>query len=134
MNIIKHREEPQVITSSATALIVAGGRGARMGRPLPKQYLPLAGRPLLEHTLAAFDRMDWVSRIVLVVPANDGDYCRNHILSNLKLSKPLTLTNGGKSRQESVRNGLMEINDPGSFVAIHDAVRPFVPQCCKTVL
>lgn len=112
---------------SATILIVAGGKGTRMGRPLPKQYLPLAGRPVLEHTLTAFDRMDWVSRIVLVVPADDGDYCRNHILSNLTLSKSLTLTTGGKSRQNSVQNGLREIDDPGGHVAIHDAVRPFVP-------
>ena len=109
------------------ALIVAGGKGTRMGQPLPKQYLVLAGQSVLSHTLETFDRVEWVSRIVLVVPADDSDYCRDNILSKIELTKPLTLTTGGQSRQESVQSGLREIEDPDGFVAIHDAVRPFVP-------
>ena len=98
-----------------------------MGQPLPKQYLALAGQPLLSHTLKAFDRMEWVSRIVLVVPADDGDYCRDTILPKIELTKPLVLATGGQSRQESVHSGLREIDDPDGFAAIHVAMRPFVP-------
>lgn len=124
----------QVVTHYMTALIVAGGTGTRMGQPLPKQYLDLAGEPVLSHTLKVFDQMKMVSRIVLIVPVADNDYCRDHILSRLELTKPLVLATGGQSRQESVRNGLKQIDDPDGFVAIHDAVRPFVPvdatECC----
>ena len=116
-----------VMYPSVTVLVAAGGKGARMGQPLPKQYLPLAGQPVLNHTLKTFDRMEWVSRFVLVLPANDSNYCRDTILSKVELAKPLILTTGGQSRQESVRSGLMEINEPDGLVAIHDAVRPFVP-------
>lgn len=111
-----------------TALIVAGGKGTRMGHPLPKQYLPLGGQPLLSRTLNAFDRMEWISRSVLVTPTEDSNYCRDTILPKIELTKPLTLTTGGRSRQESVYSGLMKIDDADGFVVIHDAVRPFVPQ------
>lgn len=107
------------------AVIVAGGKGRRMGGDTPKQYLPLAGRPILAHTLAAFDACPDIHRIVLAVPAADVDYCRHEIAGPLQLRCPVTVTAGGAERQESVYNGLTALEGGIRVVAIHDGVRPF---------
>ncbi len=99
-----------------------------MGAAVPKQYLELAGRPILAHALAAFDRADKVGRIVLVVPATDFDDVRRQILVPLRLHTPIHVAAGGPERGISVANGLECLGDldDASVVLIHDGVRPFV--------
>jgi 2-C-methyl-D-erythritol 4-phosphate cytidylyltransferase len=108
------------------AVIVAGGSGSRMQSPVKKQYLQLAGQPLLSHTLMAFDRLADLDRITLVVPKDDLQQCRRTILGPLSLQHDIRLVAGGQRRQESVLNGLNSIDGDDGIVMIHDAVRPFV--------
>ena len=106
-----------------SAVIVAAGKGIRMKDSVQKQYLPLAGRPVLSHTLAVFDGCNLISKIFLVVSQKDFDYCRNNILRMLK--KEIKLVAGGKERQDSVYNGLIAVGENNGIVIIHDGVRPF---------
>lgn len=114
-----------------SAIIVAGGKGVRMNAGVRKQYLLLAGRPILGHTLLAFDRCKEIDQIILVIPEDDFGFCRQTILPPLQLQKKVKLVGGGAERQESVCNGLAAIDvvsrdAADSLVLIHDAVRPFV--------
>ncbi len=106
------------------ALIVAGGSGKRMGAEVPKQFLELAGRPVLMHTIEKFKSFNDAIEIITVLPENQ---LRHWIELQKKYSftVPHTLVKGGSTRFFSVRNGLKFVNIPG-FVAIHDGVRPFV--------
>jgi 2-C-methyl-D-erythritol 4-phosphate cytidylyltransferase len=108
------------------AVIVAGGKGVRMQGPLRKQYLPLAGLPILAHTLTVFDDCDQVAQIYLVIPQADMDYCRENILDRIKPVSKVNLVAGGLRRQDSAYNGLQQIDAGCSIVIIHDGVRPFV--------
>jgi len=115
----------------AIGLIVAAGEGSRMVGGVKKQYLALSKRPILGHTLQAFDSCPAIDTIFLVLPDADTDYCRQRILAPLKLGKKTSLVTGGPARQDSVHNGLLAIDDenPGAdeaIVVIHDGVRPFV--------
>jgi len=108
------------------AIIVAAGKGTRMQDPVRKQYQPLAGLPILTHSISAFSKSDLVDSIYLVVPRDDFDFCRQNILDPIKLGPKTRLVAGGARRQESVYRGLQQL-DPGCrLVVIHDGVRPFV--------
>ena len=110
-----------------TALIVAGGRGLRMKSAERKQYLELGGRPVLVRTLAVFDASDLIDRIVLVVPGPDRAFCRDNLIAGAGFKKPVDIVSGGKTRQDSVFNGLQAIGvGDDDLVAIHDAVRPLL--------
>ncbi len=108
------------------ALIVAAGIGSRMAAKQPKQYLKLAGRPILSLTLKAFDRYVSIAHIYVAIPANDLAYCQKKIIDVGKFTKPVTLVAGGKRRQDSVFNGLKAIANTEGLVLIHDGVRPFL--------
>ena len=108
------------------ALIVAGGKGARLKSPQPKQYLLLAGVPILTRTLQAIGACDRIDRIVLVVPPADIAFCRKTIIPPAGLNKNVHVVAGGSRRQDSVYNGLAAIEGDDSIVAIHDGVRPLV--------
>jgi CTP:molybdopterin cytidylyltransferase MocA len=114
------------------ALIVAGGSGSRFGGPSPKQYLPLAGVPMLVRTVAVFDRCEVIDTLVLVVPAGDQQFVRESLLTAAGLRKAVLLCSGGTRRQDSVFNGLACIPHDDSLVVIHDAVRPLVTCECIT--
>ncbi len=105
------------------ALIVAGGKGLRMGADLPKQFIELSGLPVLMHTLKAFRQVDDI-HITLVLPEDHMEYwsslCKSH-----QFSIPHQLAVGGDSRFQSVKNGLASIPED-ALVAIHDGVRPLV--------
>lgn len=105
-------------------VIVAGGSGKRMGAELPKQFLELAGRPVLMHTIERFKTFNNAIEIITVLPENQLrfwlDLQKKHSFAILQ-----TLVKGGSNRFMSVRNGLKFVNSPG-LVAIHDGVRPFV--------
>jgi 2-C-methyl-D-erythritol 4-phosphate cytidylyltransferase len=106
------------------AVIVAGGSGKRMGAEIPKQFLELAGKPVLMHTIERFKSFNEAIEIITVLPENQ---IRHWIELQKKYSFtiPQTLVKGGSARFFSVRNGLKFVNVPG-LVAIHDGVRPFV--------
>jgi 2-C-methyl-D-erythritol 4-phosphate cytidylyltransferase len=106
----------------ASAVIVAGGSGTRMGAGIPKQFLPVAGRPLLFYTLEKFSGID--GEIILVLPDTHitywNDLCQTH-----SFDVPHRVVSGGSSRSHSVFSGLKALK-PCRVVAIHDAVRPLV--------
>ena len=116
----------------AYAVIVAGGKGLRMGGDVPKQFLPLGGKPILMHTIEAFlEALDGI-RIVLVLPAAQQDYWRELCLQH-SFRSPELIADGGETRFHSVRNGLALLpDDNDAVVGVHDGVRPFVSK--ETIL
>jgi 2-C-methyl-D-erythritol 4-phosphate cytidylyltransferase/2-C-methyl-D-erythritol 2,4-cyclodiphosphate synthase len=105
------------------AVIVAAGRGTRLGGDLPKQYLRLAGRPILRYSLETFAAHPEIRRVVAVIHPADRDLFEN-AGADLDLAEPVS---GGDTRQESVRRGLESLeSDPPDQVLIHDAARPFL--------
>lgn len=108
-----------------SAVIVAAGLGVRMKSATRKQYLPVAGRPLVVHTLQKFDDCPLIDHLCVVVPPDDLDNCRR-LLSGGHIGTPVTCVAGGRSRQQSVYNGLRSLARKESLVAIHDGVRPLV--------
>jgi 2-C-methyl-D-erythritol 4-phosphate cytidylyltransferase len=106
------------------ALIVAGGSGKRMGAETPKQFLELAGKPVLMHTIERFKAFNSAIEIITVLPENQLRYWID-LQEKYSFVIPHTLVKGGSHRFYSVRNGLKFVNIPG-LVAIHDGVRPFV--------
>jgi 2-C-methyl-D-erythritol 4-phosphate cytidylyltransferase len=112
----------------ATAIIVAAGKGIRMNRAVPKQYLMLGNRPVLCHTILAFDGCALIDDVLLVVPESDFHFCHTRILAILDLQKKVRLVAGGESRQDSVYNGLLAVEHKEGGVLIHDGVRPFIRQ------
>ncbi|MCX6326182.1 MAG: 2-C-methyl-D-erythritol 4-phosphate cytidylyltransferase [Bacteroidia bacterium] len=106
------------------AVIVAGGSGKRMGAEIPKQFLELAGKPVLMHTIERFKSFNDAIEIITVLPENQLRFWID-LQKKYSFTVPHTLVKGGSARFFSVRNGLKFVNIPG-LVAIHDGVRPFV--------
>ncbi|MDT8379038.1 MAG: 2-C-methyl-D-erythritol 4-phosphate cytidylyltransferase [Desulfotignum sp.] len=112
-------------------IVVAGGRGTRMGGEIRKQYLMLDNLPVLVRTLDVFDRHPDMACIIVVVPEKDMGLCRTQILNPRRFLRTVHLIPGGSRRQQSVRNGVQKAlalaDDPRrTLVLIHDGVRPFV--------
>lgn len=106
------------------AIIVAGGSGKRMGTITPKQFLLLAGKPVLMHTIEAFYNFDPEIEIIVVLPESQIEKWRGMCQQYLFNIKHQT-TQGGATRFESVKNGLALITEDG-IVGVHDGVRPLV--------
>lgn len=111
-------------TVKRTALIMAGGKGLRVGSALPKQFLLLNAKPVLMHTLSTFHAFDAGMRIILVLPDEHRLYWTD-LCQQYGFSVPHELVSGGKTRFESVSNGLAAAGEDG-LIAIHDGVRPLV--------
>ncbi|MDT8440912.1 MAG: 2-C-methyl-D-erythritol 4-phosphate cytidylyltransferase [Desulfuromonadales bacterium] len=110
------------------ALIPAAGCGRRLGGTVSKQYLALGGQPILALTVQRLAALESVSRLHLIVPPDDLDFCRHELLAPLHIAKPVQLVAGGAERQESVGNGLAAcVATDDDLVLIHDGVRPFFP-------
>jgi 2-C-methyl-D-erythritol 4-phosphate cytidylyltransferase/2-C-methyl-D-erythritol 2,4-cyclodiphosphate synthase len=106
------------------ALLVAAGRGARFGAEMPKQYLPLLGRPVLRHAAEALLREGGVELILPIAPPGE-EAALAGLLAGLPILPPVA---GGETRQASVRAGLEALSaDPPEIVLVHDAARPVVP-------
>ena len=106
-----------------SAVILSGGKGSRMAMQIPKQYLLLAGKPIIMHTIERLDCIAEINEIVIV--------CEEEFISGLNLmlkqygiTKKIRYEIAGKTRQESVYNGIKNISD--KYVIIHEAARPFV--------
>ncbi len=105
-------------------LIVAGGKGLRMGNDLPKQFIPLHGKPVLMHTVEAFHNWDREAEIILVIPEEQQSYWQM-LCREIGCQVAHTIASGGETRFHSVKNGLRHVKERG-LVAVHDGVRPFV--------
>ena len=106
-----------------SAIVLAGGLGKRLGRPLPKQLLLLRGKPMLIHTLERLDLLDEIDRIVMPCPES---YLEEIVQTakNFGIRKEILCIEGGQTRQESVHNALREIST--EYVLLHESARPFV--------
>ena len=106
------------------AVIVAGGKGLRMGKELPKQFLLLAGKPIVVYAIEAFLNAFQDIQIILVLPADFIEYTKS-ILSKFKPANPILFVEGGATRFDSVKNGLNPIKENG-IVFVHDGARPLL--------
>ena len=102
-----------------SAIIVAAGQGTRMQGQQRKQYLSVGGIPILARTLAIFDRCDRIKQIILVIPRDDFSFCQKNIVEPAGLTRKIITVPGGTHRQESVFNGLQEVDPDCSIVVIH---------------
>ena len=114
--------------SKVTVLIPAAGMGKRMGKAVAKQFLPLGDKPMLAHTLLAFQRAPEIDEIIPILSKEDMENCLREIIERYHITKVKTLVVGGKERQESVSHGLQKLEKDSSIVLVHDGVRPFVTQ------
>lgn len=106
-------------------IIVAGGKGLRMGSDIPKQFLPIGGKPVLMRTLERFRSYDANLQIILVLPEAQQDYWRE-LCEQYHFDVEYLLANGGQTRFHSVQNGLALVpDDAEGVVGVHDGVRPF---------
>lgn len=110
---------------TASAIIVAAGSSTRMGKPVSKQLIKLNGTEVIVHTLKAFEASEAIDEIILVCREQDTEIIKALAESN-GITKPLKLTNGGATRQESVKNGVMLVKDNAEYIAIHDGARPLI--------
>jgi 2-C-methyl-D-erythritol 4-phosphate cytidylyltransferase len=119
----------QGFSMKATVLVPAAGMGRRMGASINKQYLNLAGKPILAHTLALFEQHPQIEHIYPIVPREEISYCQQQIIDRYGFTKVRRIVSGGAERQDSVRHGLQALADddlaqPDRIVLIHDGVRP----------
>ncbi|MCZ6636018.1 MAG: 2-C-methyl-D-erythritol 4-phosphate cytidylyltransferase [bacterium] len=108
------------------AIILAAGSGRRMGTEVPKQFLDLLGKPVLAHTLQAFEEADCIDAVVLVTASGQVDVCREQFGPDAGFGKVVRVVAGGIERQDSVAEGLAAIGADAGVVAIHDGARPLV--------
>ena len=115
---------------SVGVVIAAGGKGERFGNRVPKQFLLLGGRSILQHSVAVFASLPAVDEIVITSPK---DHIRrvHWLLAGMGCKKILSVVAGGKTRQDSVWNGINGLLSKPDIVLVHDAVRPLVSR--KTV-
>jgi len=106
-------------------IIVAGGKGLRMGGDIPKQFLPIGGKPILMRTIERFLQYDREMQVVLVLPESQQDYWQS-LCQQYHFAEPYTLANGGETRFHSVKNGLAKVSPAATLIGVHDGVRPFV--------
>lgn len=111
----------------STAVIVAAGKGRRMGTETSKQFLPLCGKPILAHTVEKFEKAACIRDIILVTGKDAVEDVRR-MAAEYGWSKVISVTEGGKERQDSVFLGLQQVPRDTEIVLIHDGVRPFVTE------
>jgi len=117
-----------------TAILPAGGLGKRLGADIPKQFLPLAGKPLILYSLEVFARHPLIKNIIIPVVPTWSQSLKT-LLADLSLQKEIILVSGGKTRQDSVYSGLKALPQESSIVLVHDVARPFVtPQIIEEVI
>lgn len=115
---------------TTVAVILAGGVGSRMGASQPKQFLEVAGKPVIAHTIERFERNTGVDAVLIVCVAGWED-CLNGIVEDYGLSKVRWIVEGGETGHDSTRNAIFFLRGhlaEGDYVVIHDAARPVLPQ------
>ncbi|WP_058991526.1 2-C-methyl-D-erythritol 4-phosphate cytidylyltransferase [Sarcina ventriculi] len=106
------------------AIILAGGKGKRMGANISKQFIEINGKPIIYYTIKSFELCEGIDEIVLVLPKDEISYFKNNIMNKFDFNIS-SIIEGGKERQDSVYNALKSIQDC-EVVLIHDGARPFV--------
>lgn len=107
-------------------IIVAGGKGLRMGGDIPKQFVPVGGKPVLMRTLEAFHAYDSSMHLIVVLPVTQQAYWKE-LCDSYRFTLSHEVADGGETRFHSVANGLAKVVGDG-WVGVHDGVRPFVSQ------
>jgi 2-C-methyl-D-erythritol 4-phosphate cytidylyltransferase len=113
--------------SGAWAVIVAAGRGERLGRDRPKAFAKLNGRALLAESLERLEASEWVDSIVVVAPEG-WEEPAILLAEELGTGKVSASVPGGATRTQSVRAGIAEVPEEATVVLVHDAARPFLPE------
>lgn len=111
-----------------SAIILAGGKGKRMGSAISKQFIDIKGRPIIYYTLKKFSENKKIDNIIVVLPEDEVKYFKENILKKyeLRINK---IVIGGKERQDSVYNALKSLkNSSTDIVLIHDGARPFISE------
>ena len=111
-----------------TAIVLAAGKGTRMNAGMNKQFMLINDRPLLAQTLAAFQSCNAIDSIILVAGREELKTCKEQILDVYGFDKVDKLVSGGSERQQSVYNGILELEDDCNIVVIHDGARPILPE------
>ncbi|QUH19843.1 2-C-methyl-D-erythritol 4-phosphate cytidylyltransferase [Alkaliphilus sp. B6464] len=109
-----------------SAIIVAAGKGRRMGREYNKQYILLGNKPIVAHTIEVFEDSSLIDEIILVVGKGEVDLIKQIIIDKYNFKKVISIVEGGDRRQDSVYNGLRAIGNNCNIVLIHDGARPFI--------
>ena len=112
--------------SKTICIMLAGGKGKRMGTKVSKQYLLLEGKPVLFYSLKAFE--PYVDEIIVVAAEGEEEYCRENIINKYEIKKVSAVVTGGAERYLSVYEGLKAVKNTEDeiYVLIHDGARPFV--------
>ncbi len=114
------------------AIILAGGRGSRMKSDLPKQFIDIKGKPMLYYSLDTFERSLIINNMLLVAPASDEEYIKEHVLPLGTFHKLIGICESGNTRCRSVSNALHYLSENGydddTCVYIHDSARPYVKE------
>ena len=125
------------VTMKNYAIILASGKGSRFGSEIPKQFIKINGKTILEHTIEAFEKSSVIDEIIVVITPEYHNLAQD-ILSKNNYKKISKLLNGGEERKDSSYIGVSAIEDAEANVLIHDCARPFVSQeiisnCVKTL-
>ncbi|MEQ9308063.1 MAG: 2-C-methyl-D-erythritol 4-phosphate cytidylyltransferase [Balneolaceae bacterium] len=107
-------------------IIPAAGSGSRMGSQTPKPFLMLRNKTILEHTIHAFAKLDFVSQIIIATSKERESEVESILNTFTNHVEILSIVEGGKERQDSIKNALSIVSDKVDLVAVHDAVRPFI--------
>jgi len=108
------------------AVITAAGKGTRLKGNISKQFMDIYGKPILAHTITAFQNSSTIEEIYISVPQDYKELCQKDIIEKYSFNKVKKLVIGGRNRQESVYNALKELPPFTKLVSIHDGVRPLV--------
>ncbi len=108
-----------------SAIVLGAGNGTRMQSSVRKQFIEIAGKPIIVHTLEAFEGCDAVDEVILVISGEDIVFAQD-LVKTFGLYKVTKIVAGGKRRQDSVLCGLKEISPQAELVAVHDGARPMI--------
>ncbi len=113
--------------SGVWAVLVAAGRGERLGGDRPKAFAKLGGRPLLAESLERLERSEWIEAIVIVAAA-EWEEPSILVAEEIGAGKVSACVTGGAARADSVRIGVAEVPDDAAVILVHDAARPLLPE------
>jgi 2-C-methyl-D-erythritol 4-phosphate cytidylyltransferase len=117
-----------IVKMKIVALIAAAGKGRRMNSRISKPFIPISGKPILAYTIDKFEKCKSIDKIYLIVSPEEKEICHKNILLRYNFSKVQELIDGGDTRQDSIYNGLKELDKDTDIVVIHDGARPLIEE------